>query len=178
MPDIKTALVNALNEWDKQEEKTQASVVEPKKLSASEATFNLVKENPGIAKKNAVAVLEIKGYKTTSTQSLLSALVREGQMRITGDKRLYVLTTNYMPIKGKAYGKTTKKKAQNLSASPLAALIPQEPPVRSAPAPAPKPVPKPAPEPWCVHKLIDSLSVRQAVELSRELTILFIGRIP
>ena len=169
MSDIKTALVNALTEWDKQDAKEVAAAVTKPKVTASVAAFNIVRDNPGVLKKKAIAALEISGYKPSSTTSLLAAMVRQKQIRKTEDSKLYVIVQSYMPIKGSAYNKPGKKEK---NVSPLAALIKAKEPSM----PVPKPAPAPAPEPWCVHKLIDSLSVRQAIELSRELTSLFIGR--
>jgi hypothetical protein len=167
MSDIKTALVNALTEWDKQDAKAVAAVVPKPKVTASVAAFNIVRDNPGVLKKKAIAALELSGYKPSSTTSLLAAMVRQKQIRQTEDSKLYVIVQSYMPIKGSAYNKPGKKEK---NVSPLAALIQAKEPSMPVPKPAP------APEPWCVHKLIDSLSIRQAIELSRELTSLFIGR--
>lgn len=61
-------------------------------ISVSEATFNAVRDNPGLNKTKICAVLEQQGYKPASTTSLLSAMMRygivveeDGGLRAIGD---------------------------------------------------------------------------------------------
>lgn len=61
-------------------------------ISVSEATFNAVRDNPGLTKTKICAVLEKQGYKPASTTSLLSAMMRygivveeDGGLRAIGD---------------------------------------------------------------------------------------------
>jgi len=49
-----------------------------KPVSVSEATFNAVRDNPGLTKPKICAVLEQQGYKPASTTSLISAMLRYG----------------------------------------------------------------------------------------------------
>jgi hypothetical protein len=61
-------------------------------ISVSEATFNAVRDNPGLSKTKICVVLEQQGYKPASTTSLLSAMLRygivveaDGGLRAIGD---------------------------------------------------------------------------------------------
>jgi hypothetical protein len=63
-----------------------------KPISVSEASFNAVRDNPGLSKTKICAVLEKQGYKPASTTSLLSAMLRygivveeDGGLRAIGD---------------------------------------------------------------------------------------------
>lgn len=72
--------------------KAMANWTEPMNISVSEATFNAVRDNPGLSKTKICAVLEKQGYKPASTTSLLSAMLRygivveaDGGLRAIGD---------------------------------------------------------------------------------------------
>jgi hypothetical protein len=54
-------------------------------ISVSEATFNAVRDNPGLTKTKICAVLEKQGYKPASTTSLISAMMRYGIVVEDGD---------------------------------------------------------------------------------------------
>lgn len=124
MADIKTALERVINEWEgkadnaaPQPQATQPT--EPAKPKAhlfkattgvTQATFDLVKANPGITRSQAYRALEQKGYKPSSTASLLTAFIRQGQMELT-DGKLFTTSNEYVPLKT---GQAAKKKAAKI----------------------------------------------------------------
>jgi hypothetical protein len=93
MPDIKTALTTALNEWEQQAEDANklgaarassavnpstsgGTVIEPAPRNMTRDTFAMVRDNPNITRVAAVQRLETMGHKPTSTTSILSQMVR------------------------------------------------------------------------------------------------------
>jgi hypothetical protein len=124
MADIKTALERVINEWEgkadnaaPQPQATQPT--EPAKPKAhlfkattgvTQATFDLVKANPGITRSQAYRALEQKGYKPSSTASLLTAFILQGQMELT-DGKLFTTSNEYTPLKT---GQAAKKKAAKI----------------------------------------------------------------
>jgi hypothetical protein len=101
MPDIKTALATALNEWEQQAEDANklgaaraSSAVNPSILGGTvletsapapkptprpnmtRDTFAMVRDNPGISRADAIQRLEILGHKPISTSTTLYQLVR------------------------------------------------------------------------------------------------------
>jgi len=108
MPDIKTALQNALSKaasaptpqipaaWD--DEGADAAIetittkakeaAMPKKYfqttnNVTRSTFNYVKNNPGNTRTQITAALEMQGFKPNSTTSLVAQMIRQGHMRET-----------------------------------------------------------------------------------------------
>jgi len=73
--------------------KAMANWTEPMNtISVSEATFNAVRDNPGLTKKQVCEVLEQRGYKPQSTTSLVAAMLgygivveENGGLRAIGD---------------------------------------------------------------------------------------------
>lgn len=120
MTDIKTALSQALNEWEepKTEDKPTAKHLFKTTNNVTRATFDLIRANPGITRKEACKLLGTRGYKTASTASLISAFVRQGQVELT-DGKLFTTSNEYIPLKGgkdmrktidsKAYAKVVEK---------------------------------------------------------------------
>lgn len=102
MPDIKTALATALNEWEQQAEDANklgaaraSGAVNPSTLGGTviEAaapapaqkqprpnltrdTFAMIRDNPGISRADAIERLQVMGHKPVSTSSILYQLVR------------------------------------------------------------------------------------------------------
>jgi len=75
--------------------------------SVSEATFNMVRDNPGKTKTQIVDLLAVSGYKTTSTTSLLSIMTRYGIITYNEDKTLRAVSDKY---KSRAEFADTKKR--------------------------------------------------------------------
>ena len=121
MADIKTALERVINEWEGKADNAapQPQANKPGEAPNSkahlfkpingvtQATFDLVKANPGITRSQAYRALEPQGYKASSTASLLTAFIRQGQMELT-DGKLFTTSNEYVPLKT---GAAAKKKA-------------------------------------------------------------------
>ena len=85
-------------------------------VSICEATFNMVRDNPGKIKAQIVALLEKQGHKPTSTTSMLSIMIRYGiiiqeagkVLRAIGSK--YKSRTEFNPRLKQKLGPTPKRK--------------------------------------------------------------------
>jgi len=99
-----------------------------KPISVSEASFNAVRDNPGLSKTKICAVLEQQGYKPASTTSLLSAMLRygivveeDGGLRAIGDTyRTRVVFNPRLKQKG---AKVAKVKAKVEAPAPRTTII-------------------------------------------------------
>jgi hypothetical protein len=121
MADIKTALERVISEWEgkadnaaPQPEPTQKPKAHLFKATngVTQATFDLVRANPGITRSEASRILEKQGYKPSSTASLVTAFVRQGQMEFT-DGKLFTTSNEYVPLKtGKARSLLMKNTAK------------------------------------------------------------------
>jgi DNA-binding IclR family transcriptional regulator len=142
MTDIKTALSQALNEWDdylgtnnqpeKQVENQPKEHLFKTTNNVTRATFNTVRDNPGHTRKEVLALLDDQGYKQSSTHSILSQMIKQRLVRMEDDGKLYANFKEYVPLSS-----TSKGKAKHVKkAKP-----------KAAPAPAPKPEVKAAPQP-------------------------------
>ena len=135
MPDIQTALSKVLDAWEKDEEITQLPENQvqnqPKKHlfkptnNVTRSTFDLIRANPGITRKEAYRILEQQGYKMASTASLVSAFIRQGQVELT-DGKMFATSNEYVPLKG---GKDKPKAFKE------AVAIIKTKPVKAAPQP-------------------------------------------
>lgn len=118
MPDLKTALQSAflkneINQWDQEENQrmNHKQTISPKTGKAvfgitnnvARECFASVKNNPGLTSTQHNALLTKRGFKESSTTSILSQLVRQGQVRKDEDRRLFTTVSEYQPLK------TTKK---------------------------------------------------------------------
>ena len=116
MTDIKTALSQALNEWEtpKTEDKPTANHLFKPTTNVTRATFELVRANPGIARSAAYKILDKQGYKLSSTASLMTAFILQGQMEVV-DGKVFTTSNEYVPLKtgkaAKAFRKTVATKA-------------------------------------------------------------------
>lgn len=144
MPDIQTALQKALADkdiksWsDENEPKTNGA-----KLLVDAATgktkfgvsnnvmresFEHVKQHPGLTTSQHVAMLEKEGFKVSSTTSVLSQLVRTGQLRKDEDRKLYAVRSEYAPMTTKLRSDHPQRKRKTK--------------VEPTPTPTPTPVPR------------------------------------
>jgi hypothetical protein len=98
MTDIQTALTQAINEWE--------GVAAP--VSVSQATFDYIRDNPGKSKSVVIRELEARGFKPTSTTTLISAMLRQKLVKIDADKRLTTLVKSYAPIQANKKHKAKK----------------------------------------------------------------------
>ena len=100
MTDIKTALSQALNEWEepKTEDAPTAKHLFKTTNNVTRSTFDLIRANPGITRKEACKLLDKQGYKVSSTASLISAFIRQGQVELT-DGKMCATSNEYVPLK-------------------------------------------------------------------------------
>jgi hypothetical protein len=123
MPDIKTALQNALikttlNAWDahedqirKPQQENQMANPNPVTTNAGgykgfvasnnvmRETFNAVKNAPNMTHQEYVEMLNLNGFKRTSTSAVLYQLLRAGQVKRDDKGQLTVTCDEYTPIK-------------------------------------------------------------------------------
>lgn len=187
MADIKTALERVINEWEGKADNAapQPQAAQPAKPKAhlfkatngvTQATFDLVKANPGITRSQTYRALEQKGYKPSSTASLLTAFIRQGQMELT-DGKLFTTSNEYTPLKT---GQAAKKKAAKVKrVATKATKAAKAAPVVEAGIAALQPQPTPAPRSaiittnFSVDNILKNLTVMQAKELRDALNNLF-----
>ena len=113
MTDIKTALSQAMSDWEtpKAEDKPTAKHLFKTTNNVTRSTFELIRANPGITRKEACKLLDKQGYKVSSTASLISAFIRQGQVELT-DGKMFTTSNEYIPLKaGLGVRKTTRTKA-------------------------------------------------------------------
>ena len=118
MPDIKTALSQALQEWEPNTEEvntkekqmqTETKVVKEFvgfkiKNNISRKTFEFVVANPGVKPHEITAWAKKNGFNPDSAYAIASHSVRMGTMRRDANKGFVALAREYSPIKA------TKKK--------------------------------------------------------------------
>jgi hypothetical protein len=93
---LKEKLEAAMAAW---EEPKGTKLFQPTN-NVTRATFNMVRDNPGITRKEAVAKLSPMGYKDTSTSTLISQMIRQRLVREEGGM-LYANFPEYTPLKAK-----------------------------------------------------------------------------
>jgi hypothetical protein len=167
MPDIKSALEKALNEWEPPVAKPEPASDNPYFTvtnNVTRITFNYVRDNPGKTRKEVALSLGTQGFKASSVTSLLGQMLKQGMMRESADL-LYVTTNDYAPLK-------SSKKLKALAAKPQAqqrkiVTITR----RAAPVAEPTPVVKE----WSPSDVIDTLTVHQAIALFKALRNILVG---
>jgi len=105
----------AMEEWTKQTPTPMTTTP----ISLSETAFNMVRDNPGITKKQAVANLEKEGHNAVSTTSLLSVMVRYGLITMGDSKTLHAVGDTYKPRA--EFNKLSKKKEVRMIRRPAEA---------------------------------------------------------
>lgn len=168
MPDIATALRNALNDWE------PATAAPPPPPTAPyfsvtnnvcRTTFNFVRDNPGMTRVEVARELAKQGYKYTSVSSLLGQMIKQGLMRESAHL-LYVTTNEYAPLKSSKTLKALAAKPQEKQRKIVTITR------RAAPVAEPT---VPAEKEWHPSDVIDKLSVRQALALFKELRNILVG---
>lgn len=132
MTDIKTALNQAMHEWEKPKESTGVKETLFKTTNnVTRSTFNAVRDNPGCKRKLILAGLETQGYKLASTTSILSQMIRQRLVREESDGKLYTNFKEYVPLKGTSKVKAKVKAPAKLKAIPTPK--PKYSPIEAAP---------------------------------------------
>jgi hypothetical protein len=167
MPDIATALRQALDDW---EPPASPPVPEPAKPyftvtnNVTRITFNFVRDNPGMTRKEVALALAKQGYKAGSVSSLLGQMLKQGLMRESAHL-LYVTTNEYTPLKSARALKAQASKPQAQQRKIVTIT-------RKA---APVAEPTPEVKQWSPDDVIDKLTVHQAIALFKALRNVLVG---
>jgi hypothetical protein len=170
MPDIKTALEKALNEWEPEPTPAPAPTKPYFTVTnnVTRITFDYVRDNPGKTRKEVATALEKQGYKPSSVTSLLGQMVKQGMMRESAHL-LYAMTNEYAPLK-------SSKKVKEMAAKPkeqqrkVVKLVNTRTGEVLNPTPAPQ-----INAAWDAETLLNNLSIKQARALYDELRKIFGG---
>lgn len=198
MPDLKTALQSALNEWNQPETTTvQTTTPSHHALAAVEqrpegtryfsrttdvtrATFEYVRDNPHRVTREVVQVLGAQGHNPSSVSSILSQMARTGLITRESDGTYWTHAREYTPVKLSAL-RRDRKPTKPKAAKPKAAKPKAEAPKAEAPKPTvvltrKEAAPAPAPDLRVVNsidELISTLTIAQAKELFDKLRKMF-----
>lgn len=165
MPDIATALRQALDDWE-----PPTAAPAPTKAyfavtnNVTRVTFNFVRDNPGMNRVEVAKTLEQQGYKSGSVSSLLGQMIKQGLVRESAHM-LYVTTNEYVPLKS---SKTLTARAAKPQVQPRKIVTITR---RAAPVAEPTPQVKE----WSPNDVIDKLTVHQAIALFKALRNVLVG---
>jgi len=200
MPDMKTALHAVLNEWEKAETPLSTSSQEQAAsakqrhyfqptVGVSQASFNYVRDNPYTTAAQAVKALEKQGFKKSSLTSLYTQMIRQGHLSRDKDGKLTALIPEFRPLKATAtlrnMGALLRKKLANTKAPDKADYAPR--PVQTIKqiavragiatlnASHAQAAPAPAPTLLTAKQVLETLSIKEAHMLYRELQTMFGG---
>lgn len=167
MPDLQTEMQKILQTWDEpypQPETTKETIVFKPTTNTSRASFEIVRDNPYKTKREYIKLLEQRGFKSSSTSSLLSQMTRQGMLSADDMGLLHANQNEYRPLKtAKAYAKQAKKvKTSKLRTS--------EPVIDSG-------ITRLVKQPYRtkIQTILDDISLSDAHELYRELHTYFGG---
>jgi hypothetical protein len=158
MPDLKSELSKVLNEWNPAEPTTMTK--QPYQTitnNITRATFGCVAQTPGITRRDLIAKLSEQGYKSSSSSSMVTQMIQNGNFRYHGDG-LFTTQPTYSPRPRQAPIKRRARKAP--------------------PAAVPETKPEAAPQinaAWDAETLLNNLSIKQARALYDELRKIFGG---
>jgi hypothetical protein len=160
MPDLQSELnkINsAIAAWEAPAETTRHGFTVTNNVSR--ATFEYVRDNPGVHRGGVVAALSAQGFNSKSTSSLLTQMVAHAMLR-SDNGALYAVATEYAPLKRRPRDKRPVPTAK-------AAKTPKH--VDPTPAPAP------APALASPLEILSTLRVLEAKALYDELRKIFGG---
>ena len=193
-----SALHNIIDAWEAdeplpvqqpqpQEKQTMPSVTFPVTTNVSRATFDFVRDNPGLHHNEIKSKLLDKGFKDSSVTALISQLRRSGQIARLADGTYHATAKEYVPIKQVFKLAVNKKTAAKKPAKPVAKPTPK--PVVKATEPksegiaalqpvatlvsAPAPVSAPMVVSNDVEYILSTLPIKQARSLYDELHKIF-----
>ena len=176
MSDLQTAMQQILQSWEQPETTKEESTVFTPTTNTSRATFEMVRDNPGLTAKEYIRRLEAQGHKKSSLSSLLGQMVRQGHITKTNHGMLYPNGNEYVPLKSV---KTYVKKAKKAKTSKL---IPSREPSKEALAMAAEAMGGIGmnglvrqPYRTKVERILDDINLSDAHELYRELHQYFGG---
>ncbi len=101
MPDLHTEMQKILQAWEQPEttEQPKETTVFKPTTNTSRAAFEIVRDDPGLLKKEYIRKLEAMGHKKASTSSLLSQMIRQGQIWVGSGGALRANQKEYKPLK-------------------------------------------------------------------------------
>jgi hypothetical protein len=171
MPDIQTELQKLIQAWEQPEttqptETTEEPMFTPT-TNTSRATFELVRDNPYKTKREYIRMLELKGFKKSSTSSLLAQMIRQKNISIDDMGLLHTNLNEYKPLKSAA---TMKNKAKKAKPAKTSKVITSDAPVDTGIA---RLIDRPVRSK--VDTILDDISLSDAHELYRQLHKYFGG---
>jgi hypothetical protein len=174
MPDIKTALEKALNEWEPEPmpETTPSKPYFTVTNNVTRITFDYVRDNPGKTRKEVSVALGAQGFKAGSVTSLLGQMIKQGVMRESASL-LYVTTNEYAPLKSSKKLKALQAKNQANPERKKVIIVRKR--TGEIVGAAPKVEPTPAVKEWSPNDVIDKLTVHQAIALFKALRNILVG---
>ncbi len=155
MPDLQTELSKVIHAWEAPETSEPASakpVQRPFQITTntSRATFDYVRDNPGVSRVQATSALGTQGHKRTSVSSLLVQMLKQGLLR-DSNGALFVTQPEYAPIKARLVK----------PAKPVKAPATKRKPKAQAPVAAPK-AEAPVPTEFDAEEFVNALTRKQA----------------
>jgi hypothetical protein len=179
MPDLKTELSKVLDEWNKPEtpmtQETQTTRTVPHSAftatnNVCRATFECIKYNPGSTRKEVVDSLTSKGYKASSTTTLIGQMIKQNHVRESKGV-LFAVNDQYLPLKSaKAWAKLQAAKAAPRKHVELVSKS-----TGKVFNPRPAPVALPVEKEWSPNDVIAKLNVHQALALFKALRNILVG---
>lgn len=177
MPDMKSALAAALNEWNQPEQTVQTQTQSQPNLppfftrttDTSRNTFEHVRDNPHRTARQIADALTSQGHKKSSVTALLSQMARTGLITRQPDGTYFTSRNEYAPVK-----LSKLRKSRNASARAGRTTKAVEKPkivlTRKEVAPPPAAPVTPA---YDVDALISTLTIAQARDLFAALKRMF-----
>ena len=177
MPDLKSALQSALNEWNQPETATVQAQPKPnlppfftRTTDVTRETFNYVRDNPHRTTREIRNALVVQGHKESSVSALLSQMSRTGIITREKDGTYWTNAREYSPVKLSKLRKARTTPTPTVrSPKPKVVLTRKEATITPSPAPV-------APAPRVVNsidELISTLTIAQAKELFDKLRKMF-----
>jgi hypothetical protein len=181
MADIKTALQKVIGEWDKAKdmanhaehvavqtavEKKTGRFFEPTN-NVTRATFETVRNNPGITRAEALQQLQAQGFKESSSSSLVTAFLQQGQFELV-DGKLFTTSNEYTPLKS---GKTRREMVSKKPA--VKAVKPLNPVKPNIAAQQPQATSVAQPKSITPNMVLETLNVKDAYALYKALEAMF-----
>jgi len=171
MPDLKSELSKVLQAWDEpapQPQPPETTMTTSASRTAfretngvTRATFNYVKDNPGQTRMQVINGLEAKGFKPSSTSSILAQMTNQSLLR-TVNGSYFTAAPEYRPLKSPQVYKRSllppSAKQKRAKAAP-----PKEPVIEIVTPPAQPIKEAKASKPWSPDDVIEGLNVKQAM---------------
>jgi hypothetical protein len=164
-------------------------------VGVSQASFNYVRDNPYTTAAQATAALAKQGFKKTSLTSLYTQMIRQGHLSRDKDGKLTALIPEFRPLKATAtirnMGALLRKKLANTKAPTKADPPPRQPAkvnidiaaikkqngiragIATLNASHAQAAPAPAPTLLTAKQVLETLSIKEAHMLYRELQTMF-----